>query len=96
MRSATPRRIGTLIPSLLDELGLSRRLRDYEVLNRWPEIAGKKIAAVTGADRLTDGRLWISVSHSAWRNELQFIKKELIDKINGTFGETIVRDIIFR
>jgi len=96
MRDAAPKRIGSLIPSLLEELGLSRRLRDYQVLDRWPEIVGEKIAAVASAERLTEGRLWVHVSHSAWRNELQFIKKDLIDKINGTFGETIVRDIIFR
>lgn len=96
MRSAAPRRIGTLIPSLLEELGLSRRLREYEVLEKWPEIVGGKIARVTAAERLHEGKLWIRVSHSAWRNELQFMKREIIEKINTSFREEIVRDIIFR
>lgn len=96
MRNPAPRRIGTLIPSLLDELGLSATLKDYRVLDRWPEIVGGKIASVTSAERLKDGRLWVKVRHSTWRSELQFLKTDLIRKINETFGETIVKDIIFR
>ena len=96
MKSSSPKRIGDLIPALLEQLGLSRGIRDHQVLEQWPEIVGPKIAEVTVAERIRDGKLWVSVSHPAWRNELSFMKRELIDKVNQAIGEEIVRDIIFR
>jgi predicted nucleic acid-binding Zn ribbon protein len=96
MKTPAPKRIGDLIPALLERLGLSKGLHDYEVLERWPEIVGPKIAEVATAERIRDGKLWVSVSHPAWRNELTFMKQELIGKINRAMGNEIVRDIIFR
>ncbi len=96
MSRSSPRRLGSVLPALLEKLGLSVGIRNHQLLDRWGEIVGPKIAEVTSAERLTDGKLWISVSHPAWRTELTFIKQELIDKVNDTFGEKIVSDIIFR
>ena len=96
MKNSSPRRIGELIPALLEKLGLSQGLHDYQVLERWPDVVGPKIAEVTVAERIRDGKLWVSVSHPAWRNELTFMKRELIGKINEAVGDNIVKDIIFR
>ena len=68
----------------------------YEVVERWPEVVGPKIAEVTVAERIRDGKLWVSVSHPAWRTELTFMKRGLIDRLNAAMGEEIVKDIIFR
>jgi len=96
VRSSSPRTIGSILPALLEKLGLSGGIRNHQLLDRWGEIVGPKIAEVAKAERLTDGRLWVSVSHPAWRTELVFMKQELIDKVNGAFGEKLVSDIIFR
>ena len=96
MKTAAPKRIGDLIPALLEKLGLSRGIAGYGVLERWPEIVGAKIAEVATPERIRDGKLWVSVSHPAWRNELVFMKRELIDKINAAMGGEVVKDIIFR
>ncbi len=96
MKTSTPKKIGSLLPALLEKLGLSAGIRNHQLLDRWGEIVGKKIAEVSSAERLIDGKLWVSVRHPAWRNELTFMKQELIDKVNEAFGEKIVKDIIFR
>ena len=96
MKTAAPKRIGDLIPALLEKLGLSRAIADHSVLDRWPEIVGPKIAEVSTPERIRDGKLWVSVSHPAWRNELTFMKRDLIGKINAALGSEVVKDIIFR
>ena len=96
MKSPNPKRLGDLIPALLEKLGLAQGLHDRQVVERWPEVVGPKIAEVTVAERIKDGKLWVSVSHPAWRNELTFMKRELIDRLNAAMGEEIVKDIIFR
>lgn len=94
--SKSARTIGDLIPAILEKLGLARGVKEHEILERWPEIVGPKIAEVSSAERIRDGKLWVVVGHPAWRNELNFMKRELIEKINRELGETIVKDIIFR
>jgi predicted nucleic acid-binding Zn ribbon protein len=96
VKTRAPKRIGDVLPALLEKLGLSKGLHDREVLERWPEIVGPKIAEVATAERIVDGRLWVNVVHPAWRNELVFMKQELITRVNAAMGETVVRDIIFR
>ncbi len=96
MKDSNPKRLGDLIPALLAKLGLAQGLHDRQVVERWPDVVGPKIAEVTVAERIKDGKLWVSVSHPAWRNELTFMKRELIDRLNAAMGEEIVKDIIFR
>jgi len=45
---------------------------------------------------MRDGKLFVHVSQAEWRNELIFLKKDLIEKINTSMHQDIVNDIIFR
>lgn len=96
MRSGTPKTLGEAIGSTLDELGLGSKLKQFDVVNAWPSIVGEQIANAAHAESIKDGKLYIRVSRSTWRNELMMLKKELIEKINRTMNDEIVKDIIFR
>jgi len=89
------RQIGSAIESVLKQLGIGERLRQYEVLDIWPKVVGERISNVTKAERIHDGKLFVSVKYSTWRNELIFLKKELITKINESMDQNVVKDIIF-
>jgi len=88
--------IGAGISSVLSSLGIGGKIKQYELLDAWPEIVGQQIAGVTTAERISDGKLFIHVDQAVWRNELIFLKKDLIAKINRTMHQDLVRDIIFR
>ena len=96
MKSREPKRIGSAIAATLGQLGLEMKVKQYEVLEIWAEIVGEQIARVAIPERITDGKLYVSVSRSTWRNELLFLKKELIAKLNHAMNQDIVKDIIFR
>ncbi len=96
MKQGTPKTLRDAIGSTLDELGLGKKLKQYDVVNAWPGIVGEQIAKVARAESINDGKLVVRVSRSTWRNELMMLKKELITKINQTMNGEIVRDIIFR
>ena len=96
MRGSTPRLIGSGVNSVIEELGIGLKIRQHELLHAWPDIVGEQIARVTTATGLNDGKLFVSVTRSTWRNELIFLKKELIEKINAAMNSEIVKDIIFR
>ena len=88
----TPKPISSVITFVIQELGIGLKIKQHEVLDAWSRIVGEQIARVTTAERLNDGKLFISVTRSTWRNELVFLKKELIEKI-GRSGKFIVREV---
>jgi len=88
--------IGTILKKVVRDLHLGKKLLQYEVVNEWEKIVGKKIASVTTVEKVVDGKLIVRVKSSAWRNELSFLKKEIIKKINKKFMEEIITDIIFK
>jgi len=96
MRSSKPKRLELSITAALEQLGLSARVRQYEVLERWSSIVGDHISSVTNPERIDRGKLIVRVTRSTWRNELTFLKKEIIAKINKAMNQEIVKDIIFR
>lgn len=88
--------IGTILKKVVRDLHLGKKLLQYEVVNDWEKIVGKKIASVTTVEKVVDGKLIVRVNSSAWRNELSFLKREIIKKINKKFMEEIITDIIFK
>lgn len=96
MKQQRPEQLASGLEAVIRELGIGKKIRQYEVMNLWKEIVGEKIASVTEAEHLSRGKLFVRVSRPTWRNELIFLKKELIDKINLTMHEELVTDIIFR
>jgi predicted nucleic acid-binding Zn ribbon protein len=89
------RQIGTAIESVLKQLGLGQRLQEFEILDMWSSIVGERISKVTHAEHIREGKLYVHVTHATWRNELVYLKKDIIDKINKTTRKNIVKDIIF-
>jgi predicted nucleic acid-binding Zn ribbon protein len=96
MKERSARSLQEAMAVLLKDFGLDSRLQQYRVLEEWPAIVGEHIARVASAERIDNGKLIVRVSSSSWRQELVFLKKELIAKINNAFHKEIVNDIIFR
>ena len=83
------------LSELLESLGIESKVKRYQVLEQWPSFVGERVAEVSRPERLTGGLLFVKVKNSVWRNELLYLKAELIQKINGALGEEIVEDIRF-
>lgn len=96
MKTSNPKSLGTVLETVIAELGIGQRVKQLKVLDLWPDVVGKQIAGVTNPERINGGKLVIRVSKAPWRNELLFLKKEIMLKLNKAIGEDIVKDIIFR
>ncbi len=87
--------LGKILHQLLERYGLAQRAKEIEALNLWPEVVGEKIAKVTEARDVRDGRLFVKVENSVWRNELYYLKQEFINQLNRRLGQNILNDIMF-
>lgn len=89
-----PRSVGDVLGELLQQYGLADRLREFDAVNCWAEIAGEQIASHTTARDVRDGALIVEVTSSAWRNQLFYLKAELIEQINKKIGKKVIHDIM--
>ena len=93
---SNPKQIGNVLEKLFRDLGLNRRLKQYDVLTQWGEIVGETLARVSEAKRIDNGILFVRVKSSAWRNELALRKREIIKKICSRTPRGTIKDIRFQ
>ncbi len=68
----------------LDRSGLRPRLDQVDAVERWAEVVGPQIAAVTRAMAVTaDGTLLVRVASHAWATELGLMSPRILARVNG-------------
>ena len=87
--------INTVLDNFLNKTRLSDGINQQKAVEVWPETVGGKIAENTEAISVEHGVLFIRASSSAWSQELQLKKKEILLKINKKVGKETIKDLRF-
>lgn len=95
MKHEPPRKLGDIINSVLSERGYLNACLEVDVVQKWPHIVGEAVAKVTECTDAREGVLYVRVSSSAWRQEISFVKQEILNKIREKTRCTTIRDIVF-
>jgi predicted nucleic acid-binding Zn ribbon protein len=61
----------------------------------WPSIVGRTLAAHTRPVRFAKGLLELTADSKAWRNQLETMQHEFCNRINQSWGGTLVREVKF-
>ena len=89
--------IGALINNVLNTY---RNERPDSEMTRiwalWDETMGVTIAENARPAAFKGHLLVVQVTSSPWMQQLQFLKNELIQKLNSALGKELVRDIKFK
>ncbi len=94
-RGERPQKVGPVLDEVLDRLGLKAELEDQRVLEEWEASVGEKIAGVARPRALHRGVLFVEVRSSAWLNELNLMKSELLDRLNRGGENQRVKKLVF-
>ncbi len=70
-------------------------MKDRPLIDAWNQAVGPQIGSKAQPDRLRDDVLYVRVSTSVWMHELQFMKQDIIAKLNGILGGNPVTQIRF-
>ena len=93
-RRRTPMKIGDVMPQVLQQRGLRERVEQAGVVDEWPALVGRQIAAITKPLSVAaDGTLFVAVTTSAWMNELSLMEPDLLRALNATEGRAPVKRI---
>lgn len=89
------KQLNQLIDQFLNSIGIKDKIDQYSSFAYWDKVVGKEIADRTEPFSISKGVLFVKVADTAWRNELQYFKNEIIQKLNKKIGKKIVTDIKF-
>jgi predicted nucleic acid-binding Zn ribbon protein len=96
MTNSSPQSLGSVIDNLFHELGLEKKLKQYDIVDIWASVVGSQIAEVTSVDKIQNNVLVIKVTAAPWRTELTFQRKEILARVRKAMNSDSIKDIRFR
>lgn len=87
--------VGSVLKSNLDSLGMRHKIAEQQAIEKWSEVVGADIAAVTHADQVRDGRMFVSCKSSMWASELTLHTPDILKKLERAVGRKVITDISF-
>jgi predicted nucleic acid-binding Zn ribbon protein len=94
--SNRPQRLGDVLRSVIDDLGLRENIDEARIIKAWEAVAGPQVNGVTENTWVEDGRFFVQVRSAAWRQELQMQRGRWRERLNDELGGRLVREIVFR
>jgi len=91
-----PKPFRSVLEGILKSLEIEAPLRAYSILGAWKALMGETIALQTQPRAVRNRILFVDVSHPTWIQQLQFLKPQLIEKVNAFMGERFIEDIRFK
>ena len=89
-----PQDIGTVIPGLLQKMGLGNQHWLWVLSEEWPQLVGEAVAGHTRPGRFEDGTLTVFVDSSVWLSELKrYGVREMLANLKKRFGGRKIRSI---
>ena len=88
--------ISTLMEAVLE--GVKKNIGQglIHIWNHWEEAVGPVLSEQIKPAAMKDKLLLVHVADSAWLQELQYIKADIIQSVNQTAGQGLVEDIKFK
>jgi predicted nucleic acid-binding Zn ribbon protein len=76
-----PERIDRIIPRVFRDLNMNERMKNWQVVEKWAEIVGRRIAEHTRATGVDSRNLFVEVDNPIWQSQLFLMKETIIKKI---------------
>ena len=91
-----PKALNELLKEFMNNIPQKSKMKRGLVLHYWPEVVGKKIAAVTKKIHFDGSTLVVHVKNEAWRYEIHANRYAIAKKLNDRVDSDVVKDIVVR
>lgn len=96
MKRGETKSIAELVKAMCREEGLETPLNEYRLINAWPKLLGPSVCAFTKDLKIYNQVLFVRVTSSVLRQELQMNRRSLVAKLNGYVNAQVITDIVFK
>lgn len=91
-----PAAVSDLLGAFLRGTPAEKRLSEGRIWVVWDEAVGARIAVHAQPCAFREGTLTVTVDSAPWMQQLSYLKKDLIAKVNGALEEELVTDIFMK
>jgi len=88
--------LSDILPNVMKTFRHSPDEQLPQVFEIWNQIVGESVSKNAQPSAFKGRLLLVEVNSSVWMHQLQFLKEDIIRKINETMGEEVVEDIKFK
>ncbi|MEY4381474.1 MAG: hypothetical protein RJA92_854 [Bacteroidota bacterium] len=88
--------IGEALNKFLQRSHLKNGVRAIQIEEIWEKLMGKTIAQYTDKIQIVNQKLFITTSVGPLKNELMYQKNQIIERVNESFGEKIISEVIIQ
>ncbi len=71
-------------------------LQALQIEDIWEKIMGKTVAKYTDKIQIINHTLFISTQVAPLKNELLFQKEKIIERVNESLGEKVIREVVIK
>lgn len=86
--------IGDAMKNFMQKSRLKNGLKTAQLEDVWAEVMGPVIAKYTDKVQIINQKLFIRTSNGPLKNELQFQKPLIIERINEKMGKNTVTEVV--
>jgi hypothetical protein len=96
-RAVKARRAGDLLPGVMAGLRIEDRRAEAEVVKVWNSLIDPNLVAHAQPTGVRKGTLFVIVDSSVWLSEIvRYRRKEILDRLQHSFGREMIQRISFR
>ena len=96
MKRGGTKSIAELVRLTCREEGIETPLNEYRLIQAWGQVLGAAVRSYTKELKIYTQVLFVKVTSSVLRQELQMNRKSLVRKLNDHVKAQVITDIVFR
>jgi len=86
-------KIKDLIPNMLHENKLQKGMDQFVVKEVWEKVMGKGVMSYTESVSLRNNKLYVKLSSSALREELNYGKEKIVKMLNDSLKNVVIKSV---
>ena len=94
-KTSAPLRVGDILKEAMKRRNIPVDMAGGKIVSDWENTVGPVISQQTRPEKIRNRTLYLTVSSPIWMQQLQFMKKELLEKVNAALQKEAVSDIFF-
>jgi hypothetical protein len=88
--------LGDALQAFLKKSRLKTGIQAVQIEEVWEEIMGKTVAKYTDKIQITGSTLFVTTNVAPLKNELLYQKEKIIERVNESLGEKIIKEVVIR
>jgi len=90
-----PTGISKILESMRASGELGQQLEQAKIWEQWPTVAGAELMHHGQPRAVKNNVLYVEVDSAVWMHKFSYFKADILDKINGIFGELMIEELHF-